>query len=147
MRVSRTTLKALAAATWYTGGGVLAYKGVDWLLSAASTGVDAAPLVAGLLGVLVGLARGRTMFLKACLRNLRRIDALPAPRVWQFYRPGFFAALVLMLLAGALLAWIASRGYWEAVVVGGLEMMIGTALLSSSTAFWRSPEGPEPAEA
>ena len=140
MRVSHTALKALAAATWYIGSGVLLYKGTGYLLEAGTEGALVPPLVAGLLGVATGVARGRTMFLEACRRNLARIDGLARPRVWQFFRAGFFIALAAMIAAGVALAWVAQLGYWGAVVVGGLELVIGSALLTSSTAFWGWPE-------
>lgn len=140
MRVSRATLKILAAATWYIGGGVLLYKGAGYLVAAASVGPVVPPVLAGVAGAAVGLMRGRTMFLRACRRNLQRIAALDDPRVWQFFRPGFFAALAVMIAAGAVLAWLAGTGYWGQVIVGGLELVIATALLTSSIAFWR-PSG------
>ena len=80
------------------------------------------------------------MFLRACRRNVARIDALEDPRVWQFFRPGFFAALLVMIAGAAALKWLAGTGYWGSVVVGGLELMIGTALLTSSVAFLRQDE-------
>lgn len=137
MRVSRSALKALAAVTWYVGGGVLLYKGGGYLVHAGGTGAVVPPVLAGLAGLTIGLLRGRTMFLEACRRNLRRIEGLDEPRVWQFFRPGFFAALALMIAGGAALAWVAGTGYWGEVVVGGLELVIATALLTSSIAFWR----------
>lgn len=137
MRVSRATLKILAAATWYIGGGVLLYKGAGYLVAASSVGPVAPPVLAGVAGVAAGLLRGRTMFLQACRRNLQRIAGLDDPRVWQFFRPGFFAALAVMIAAGAVLAWLAGTGYWGQVIVGGLELIIATALLTSSIAFWR----------
>lgn len=140
MRVSHTALKALAAATWYVGGGVLLFKGSGYLLSAAASGPWLYPAISGVIGIGVGLLRGRTMFLRACRRNLARIDALEQPRVWQFFRPGFFAALAVMIAGGAALAWVAGTGYRGGVVVGGLELMIATALLTSSGAFWRRSE-------
>lgn len=129
-----------AAATWYVGGGVLLYNGAGYLVNAAGTGAAVPPILAGLAGVVVGLLRGRTMFLHACRRNLRRIEGLDDPRVWQFFRPGFFAALALMIAAGALLAWLAGTGYWAQVVVGGLELVVATALVTSSVAFWRKSD-------
>lgn len=145
MRVSRTALKALAAATWYVGGGVLLYKGSGYLLAAAASGGVLWPALSGMLGVTVGLMRGRTMFLRACRRNLARIDSLDDPRIWQFFRPGFFAALAVMIAGGAVLAWLAATGYTGAVVVGGLELIIATALLTSSVAFWQRAGSSQPA--
>ena len=136
MRVSHGVLKTLAAITWYIGGGVLLYRGTGYLAGAFATGPALPPVVAGVVGLVVGLVRGRTMFVRACRRNLARIEGLERPRVWQFFRPVFFAARVVMMAAGATLSWLAGLGYWGGVTVGGLELVIGSALLSSSTPFW-----------
>lgn len=143
MRVPRTALKAMAAATWYIGGGVLLLKASGYLLGSVAAGAVGAAgpaSIAVVAGVGVGVLRGRTLFLRACRRNLRRIDSLDRPRAWQFFRPAFFVALVAMMAAGAGLSWVAGTGPWAAVAVGGLELVIATALLTSGIAFWR----PEP---
>lgn len=140
MRVSHTTLKALAAVVWITGAVVLLLKGSGYLLGASGAGPAWSVGIAAVLGLAVGLLRGRTMFLGACRRNLRRIDALERPRFWQFYRPGFFAALVVMMAAGSFFSWLAGLATWTAVVVGGLELVIGTALLTSSPEFLSASE-------
>jgi hypothetical protein len=137
MRVSATALKVMAAVTWYAGGGVLLLKGSGYLLGSAGSGAVGPALVAAMAGLAVGVFRGRTLFLRVCHRNLRRIEALERPRAWQFFRPTFFAALVAMMAAGAVLSWVAGTGRWPAVAVGGLELMIAAALLTSSVAFWR----------
>lgn len=124
--------------TWYAGGGVLLYKGSGYLLEAAESGPALPAALAGALGVAAGVLRGRTLFLRACRRNLLRINGLEEPRLWQFFRPGFFAALALMIAGGAVLARLARTGYWGGVVVGALELVIATALLTSSVAFWES---------
>lgn len=136
MRVPRSILKMLAAATWYIGGAVLLYKGTGYLIAAAGSGPAWPPLAAGLAGAAFGVLRGRTLFLQACRRNLQRIDALPDPRLWQFFRAGFFLALGVMIAGGAALGWAAGTGYWGSVAVGGLELVIALALLTSSVAFW-----------
>lgn len=141
MRVRPITLKLFAASFWYVGGGVLAYRGASYLLGAMDVGTAWPPVIAGLAGVVVGLLRGRTLFLRANHRNLRRIEGLADPRAWQFFRPAFFAALVVMVAAGAFLAWLGRQGYWGGVVVGGLELTIATALLTSSVVFWTSEHG------
>ena len=145
MRVPHGFLKVLAALTWYVGAGVLLYKGSGYLLSAFGSGAALPPVAAGVLGVTAGLARGRTMFLRACRKNLARIEALDEPRAWQFFRPVFFVALLGMFALGAALSGLAGTGYWGSVVVGGLELVIGTALLTSSIAFWRRPATPRTA--
>lgn len=137
MRVSHSTLKALAAAVWLIGAGVLLYKGSAYLVAAGRSGLVAGAIAGAAVGVGIGLLRGRAMFLPACRRNLRRIDRLDRPRLWQFFRPGFFAALTLMLAAGAGLSWLAGLDPWAGLVVGTLELVIALALLTSSVAFWR----------
>lgn len=142
MRVPRSLLKALAAATWYIGGGVLLYKGTGYLIAAGGAGPVWPALASAVAGAAVGVLRGRTLFLRACRRNLRRIDALEHPRIWQFFRPGFFLALAAMFAGGAALAWLAGTGYWGSVVVGALEIVIAVALITSSVAFWRRESRP-----
>lgn len=138
MPVSRSLLKALAALTWYVGGGVLLFKGTGYLVQAGGAGPALPAVLSAVLGLTGGMLRGRTLFVRACRRNLRRIEALHEPRIWQFFRPGFFAALAVMIAGGAILAGLAETGYWGAVLVGGLELVIATALLTSSVAFWES---------
>lgn len=139
MRASHTTLKTLAAAVWLTGGTMLLWKGAERMLEAATElGAPTWPLVAGLLGLAVGVLRGRLVFRRAAERNVRRIHALEAPRVWQFFRPGFFAALVVMVGVAVGMSLLAETGTVARVVVGGLDWAIAFSLLVSAGAFARS---------
>ncbi len=147
MRARPLTLKVLAATTWYVGGTVLAYKGAGYLIEAMGVGATWPPVAAGAAGVLAGLLRGPSLFLEANQRNLRRIDRLPDPRLWQFFRPGFFVALAVMIGFGGFLAWLAEQGYWGGVVVGGAELTVATALWTSSAVFWTGEHGFRSAEA
>lgn len=143
MRVSHATLKLLAAAVWYSGGLVLLWNGGERLLDAvASPAAPAWPLTAGLLGLGIGVVQGRTVFRRACVRNLRRIRALESPRAWQFFRPGFFLALAAMVGGAAALAVIAETGPVATVLVGAVDWVIAFSLLVSGEAFWTwRPEG------
>ena len=143
--MSHGFLKVMSAAVWYVGAGVLLYKGSGYLVGAAVAGPLWPPILAGFAGATVGLLRGRTQFLKACRRNIARIEALERPRLWLIFRPVFFLALGLMFAAAAAFGWLAGTGYWGAVIVGGLEMIIGVALLTSSIAFWTPSAEPDPA--
>lgn len=139
-------LKWLSAAVWYTGGLVLLLKGADWLLQAATAGDRLWPVLAAATALGVGLARGRTVFRKACIKNLERIRALNRPRIWQVFRPVFFLALGAMFAAAFLMGWIARSGYIGMTLVGGLDLVIGISLLTGATAFWTwQPESPHPA--
>lgn len=135
---SPRALKILAATTWYVGASVLLVKGVElfeeanrldperlWILPAAG------------IGLILGTAKGFTLFRKSCRANLTRIENLQPPRPWLFFRPRFFLFLFLMILAGATLSRIAHGNYAFLVAVGVLDISIGIALMLSSLEFWR----------
>lgn len=132
-----TTLKLLAAAVWYVGGVVLVWKGAEWLAVAGSLRPGAVwPWIAGGVGAAVGLWRGRTMFRRACRRNLDRIRALEKPNPLLFFRPVFFLALAAMFAAAWGMSLLAGTGWWAMNLVGALDLVIGVGLLASSLEFW-----------
>lgn len=139
MNVSKSTLRTLSALVWYAGGIVLLYKGGSYLLAAAAARPESwLPWLGGVVGAGTGAVRGRRAFAQSCRRNLARIDALRDPKAWQFFRPVFFLALAAMGAAGAVLRMIAEAGgFWAALLVGSLELVIALALLTSSREFWR----------
>ena len=63
------------------------------------------------VGIVVGSLKVRYVFVPACQKNLARIDALAAPKLWQFFRPGFFLGLALMITLGATLSRAAQGNY------------------------------------
>jgi hypothetical protein len=85
----------------------------------------------------VGLLEARRVFIKSCIKNLVRIAALKQPKLWQFFRPGFFLALAVMIATGATLSRLASGNYLFLLGVAALDMALSTALLVSSIVFWR----------
>ena len=138
----------LSAAVWYTGAGVLLWKGAGWLLEAAGREGWALPAAVAAVAIAVGLLRGRTVFRRAAVKNLERIRALHAPRLYQVFRPAFFLALAAMFAAVFRFGWIARTGYPGMVIVGGLDLVIGVSLLTGATAFWTwEPGATQPASA
>lgn len=136
--VSTRTLNILAALIWYIGGLVLLLKGSSLLLEAEALRAGAAwPWLAGLAGLLFGSLKARYLFSWSCRKNLARIAALRRPRIWQCYRPKFFAALALMILAGAISSRLAHHNYPLLIGVGTLDLSLATALFGSSLIFWR----------
>jgi hypothetical protein len=136
--VSSRSLVILAALVWYIGGIVLLAKGVDLLTEAAGLRPGQAwPWLAVGTALLLGGLKARFLFNKSCEKNLSRIAALDAPKIWQFFKPGFFAALALMILAGATLSRLAHNQYFLLLGVAALDLGIATALLGSSHVFWR----------
>jgi hypothetical protein len=137
--VSHTTLKLLAAFVWYAGGIVLLLKGSSLLVEANAIQPGLFwPLVIVVCALLFGGIKARFLFSKSCRKNLARIEALSAPKLWQFFRPGFFLALALMIATGATLSRLASGYYVPLLFVALLDLSIGTALLASSVLFWQA---------
>lgn len=134
---SPRTLKILAAAVWYIGSIILLLKAGQLLLEAEALNPGLGwPWAAVILGVALGALKAKYIFNRSCRRNLRRIDALEAPRIWQFYSPGFFLALALMITAGASLSRLAHGSYPFLIGVAVLDIAISSALLISSHVYW-----------
>ena len=135
--LSARGLKILSAAVWITGGVVLLLKGCSLLVQAGTQSPGRVwPLLAVFGGLLLGGWKGRVLFSRSCEKNLIRIDALERPRVWQFFRPGFFVFLLIMILAGATLSRMAQGNYPFLIGVAFLDLSIATALIESSYRFW-----------
>jgi hypothetical protein len=136
--VSHLTLKILAALVWIGGGLALVRKAIELLLEAAHLRPGSlGPWVAAATGMLVGSVLALVLFRRSCRKNLTRIASLKAPKIWQFYRPGFFLALTFMIAAGATLSHLAHEHYSFLLAVAALDLHIGTALLGSSSTYWQ----------
>jgi hypothetical protein len=135
---STRSLKILAALVWYAGGIVLLLKGRSLLVEAeALQPKHAWPWLGAVVGLVLGSLKAKFLFSKSCRKNLDRIAALEQPQLWQFYRPGFFVFLVLMITTGATLSRLAHDNYAFLISVATLDISIATALLGSSYAFWK----------
>lgn len=89
------------------------------------------------IALLFGGLKARFLFIRSCEKNLARIAALERPRIWHFFKPGFFAALLAMILVGASLSRLAHNQYALLIGVAILDLAIAFALLASSYVFWR----------
>lgn len=129
-------LVVLAGLTWLIGSGVLIVKGVSLLREAGSLEPSHNwHWLTAIGGVIVGSLKARFILVARCRSNLARIATLEEPRIWQFFRPGFFVALAAMITAGALLSRLAHGNYGFLISVALLDLSIGTALLGSSYVF------------
>lgn len=136
---SAHTLKRLAALVWYSGVVVLLVKSTGMFLEADSQGAGELLVVIAILsGLVIGWIKARYLFTKVCRSNLKRIDALKRPMLWQCYRIRFYFFLCLMILLGAFLARWAQGDYIMLTALAILELSIATALLVSSRCFWKS---------
>jgi hypothetical protein len=138
MIVSARSLNILAALVWYVGGVVLVLKGGSLLAEAEALRPGLAwPWLALAAALLLGGLKARFLFARSCYRNLTRIAALDQPRIWQFYKPGFFLFLALMVSAGATMSRLAQGNYPALIGVAILDLAIAIALLGSSYVFWK----------
>ena len=138
MQTSRKTLVILAALVWYIGGIILFRSGLELTYQAR----DLRPgeswhWFAVLFGIILGMVQARTIFSRSCRRNIQRIRSLPEPRIWQFFRPGFFLALAVMITSGILLDHFSQGHYYFMLGVAGLDFALTISLLGSSYVFWR----------
>jgi hypothetical protein len=135
--VTPRTLKILAAVVWYAGGIVLLLKGAGLFIKAEEAKPsDIRPWLAAIIGPLLGVLKAKFIFSRSCRKNLNRIASLQQPKIWDFFRPAFFAALALMILAGVLLSGLAYKSYSWLIGVTALDLAIAVALLGSSYIFW-----------
>jgi hypothetical protein len=138
LKTSPGILRTLAALVWYIGAAVLILKGSSLLAEAHDLQPGRFwPAIAVAAGLLIGGLKGILLFTKSCHKNLDRIAGLAEPKLWQFFRPGFFLALALMISAGATLSRLAHGHFKGLIAVAILDLSIGTALLLSSYVFWK----------
>ena len=152
LNTSTLTLKRLAALVWYIGVVALLVKSTGLFLKADRDGASLhLILLAILIGLVIGWIKAKYLFIKVCNKNLKRIDALKQPMLWQFYRKRFFFFLGTMISLGAYLSRLAQSDYLMLIALGVLELSIATALLVSSFSFWgkklpsekNAPESPD----
>jgi hypothetical protein len=145
MKTSKGTLVFLAAVVWYIGGLMLFRSGLELIFSAVEIRPDAIwhwPAI--LAGVTLGIIQAVTIFTRSCRKNLNRIYNLKDPKLWQFFRPGFFLALGIMITSGILLDHWAQGIYPFMLGVAAVDFALTISLLGSSYIFWtwkRPPSG------
>ena len=137
LKTTKRTLVLLAAGVWYIGGIMLFRGGWELLFHAR----DMRPgsnwhWLFIVLGILLGIIQAATIFSRSCRKNLDRINALEDPRLWQFFRPGFFLALAVMITSGVLLDYFAQGNYFYMIALAGLDFALAISLLGSSVIFW-----------
>jgi hypothetical protein len=138
MKVSQRTLIIIAAIIWYGGGISLLLKGGALINTAYALNPQSMwTYLAPILGILIGLLKGRFLFSRSCEKNIKRIKALDHPRIWQCFRPGFLIFLAIIIPTGVWISRAAAGNFTFLCLVGALDLSIACALLSSSIVFWK----------
>jgi hypothetical protein len=135
----KKTLKKLAMIVWYIGFIALSVKSYKLFSEAYMINNNLSILLTFiLLGISLSFIKTKYIFIHSCQRNLQRIEQLINPKVWQFYRLGFFIFLVGVISLGAFLSHKASGNYYFLVSVGVVDMALALALFFSGFEFFRS---------
>jgi hypothetical protein len=140
---SARSLVILSALFWYGGGVVLLIKGAGLIKTALQ--MDSGTFWPGVVlvsGVVIGLVKARYLFARSCRKNVSRINALAQPMWWQFFRPGFFIFLVLMMTAGTTLSHLSQGNYPFLLAVAVLDFSVAVGLLGSSYVYWVNGHAP-----
>ncbi len=135
---SSHTLKLLASLVWYSGAIVLSYKSSRLLLEAHSINPEQLWIwFAVVAGLAIGVIKAKYLFKRLCIKNLKRIDALENPMLWQFYRTGFFFFLFAMIILGSFISQLTHGNHTALITMATVEVSLATALLGSSSCFWK----------
>ena len=138
MKVSQRTLMIIAAIIWYGGGISLLFKGGVLIKNVYE--IDAQSIwlyLVPILGIILGLLKGRFFFSRSCRKNIKRIKALSDPRIWQCFKPGMLIFLFIIIPTGAWMSRAAAGNVTFLCLVSILDLSIACALLSSSIVFWK----------
>ena len=138
MLTSKKTLKIFAAIVWILGGLILFVKGYLLLKEANSISFNMENISMVLVvAFILGQIKSKFIMEKFCKKNLIRITELREPKIYQFFEFHFFLFLALMIFTGLLLSGFASGNYNYLLMIGALDLTLSTALLKSSTQFFK----------
>ena len=134
-------LKLLAFLVWSSGAVVMYYKSSVMLLEAESINPGTFWIgLAILSGLVIGFIKAKYLFRRLCLNNLKRINSLDNPKLWNFFRLRFFVFLVTMIALGLFISAKAQGNYSLLIAMAIVELSIATALLGSISCFWKTQQ-------
>jgi hypothetical protein len=135
----KKTLKTLAMLVWYIGFIALSLKSYKLFAEAYTINNNLTYLLSFLfIAFLLSLLKTKYIFTHSCQKNLKRIEGLEKPKIWQFYRVGFFIFLIGVISLGAFLSRMASGDYYFLISVGIVDIALALALFFSGFEFFRS---------
>jgi len=137
MKTTKKTLVYLAAAVWYIGGIMLFRSGLELVIQTRELKEGTLwPAIFIITGIVLGIIQVLFIFRHSCRKNMQRINLLNDPHLWQFYRPGFFLALAIMITSGILLNHFSQGHYFFMLTVAAVDFALTISLLGSSYVFW-----------
>ena len=99
-------------------------------------------IISVILGVVLGILKGKFVLSKTALRNRNRISQLVPPlRIHRVFSGSFYGLIAGMMILGFLLREFNAYlgGY---VVVASIYCGIGMALIAASSVYWKNGQLP-----
>jgi hypothetical protein len=97
--------------------------------------MEIAALILVILGLGVGILKGRTVITKSCKRNIARILSLPSPALFTRFYPLAFYPLILLM---ASMGYILRNSGAPSDIIGVVYLAIGSALIQGSVVLIKS---------
>ena len=138
--LSRQLLTQTAGFIWIVVGLFLIYRGSGLYQLAAqeqNSGLKAI-IISLLLGIILGIIKGKFVLSKTARKNRNRIDQLTLPlKIHNIFSGPFYGFIVGMMALGFLLRTFNTYlgGY---VVVAAIYCGVGMALIAASYVYWKN---------
>jgi len=138
--LGKQRLLQIAGLIWIIVGLFLIYRGSGlYNLAVIEQNTSKETLIISIiLGVVIGVIKGKFVLSKTALRNRNRINQLVPPlSIHQIFSGPFYGLIVGMMILGFLLREFNSYlgGY---VVVASIYCGIGMALIAASSVYWKN---------
>ena len=145
--MDKQRLLQIAGLIWIIVGLFLIYRGSGlYNLAVIEQNTSKETLIISvILGVVIGILKGKFVLSKTALRNRNRISQLVPPlSIHQVFSGPFYGFIAGMMILGFLLREF--NGYLGGyVVVASIYCGIGMALIAASSVYWKNEQLP-PAE-
>ena len=145
--MGKQRLLQIAGLIWVIVGLFLIYRGSGlYNLAVIEQNTSKETLIISIiLGVVIGILKGKFVLSKTALRNRNRINQLVPPiSIHQVFSGPFYGFIAGMMILGFLLREF--NGYLGGyVVVASIYCGIGMALIAASSVYWKNEQLP-PAE-
>jgi len=145
--LGKQRLLQIAGLIWVIVGLFLIYRGSGlYNLAVIEQNTSKETLIISIiLGVVIGILKGKFVLSKTALRNRNRINQLVPPiSIHQVFSGPFYGFIAGMMILGFLLREF--NGYLGGyVVVASIYCGIGMALIAASSVYWKNEQLP-PAE-
>ena len=138
--MGKQRLLQVAGLIWIIVGLFLIYRGsglYNLAVVEQNTGKGAL-IISVILGVVIGIIKGKFVLSKTALRNRNRINQLVPPlSIHQIFSGAFYGLIAGMMVLGFLLREFNAYlgGY---VVVASIYCGIGMALIAASSVYWKN---------